>query len=398
MATIRARKQANGSTRFTAYIRIRKGVKVIHTESKTFTHRTAAASWAKHREVTLEDPTALAKVQHGAPSLSNLIQWYIDEFEKVSKWQRTKQTHLKFLQNHRIGQSNALLLTTAMLIDHIRSRRADGAGPATVANDLTWIGVVFRAAKSVKELPLDPKIVEDARIACRALRLIGKSKRRDRRPTADEITRLRKFFASRDRRAEIPMADIFEFAICSARREAEICRIEWADNDKSARTGMVRDAKHPREKEGNHKRFKYTPEAWEIVQRQPQTSEYVFPCSPRSVSAAFTRACAILGIEDLRFHDLRHEATSRLFERGYQIHEVAQFTLHDSWNELKRYTNLRPENVRELAAAPTSIRAEVAQDYGTIAGITTPTSRADGQSVRRGRPRLPAKATSVRQA
>lgn len=51
---------------------------------------------------------------------------------------------------------------------------------------------------------------------------------------------------------------------------------------------------------------------------------------------------------DLRFHDLRDEATSRLFERGYQIHEVAQFTLHESWNELKRYTHLRPENVREL--------------------------------------------------
>jgi len=48
---------------------------------------------------------------------------------------------------------------------------------------------------------------------------------------------------------------------------------------------------------------------------------------------------------------LRHEATSRLFERGYQIHEVAQFTLHESWNELKRYTNLRPEDVREIPQA-----------------------------------------------
>ena len=59
-----------------------------------------------------------------------------------------------------------------------------------------------------------------------------------------------------------------------------------------------------------------------------------------------------LGIKDLRFHDLRHEATSRLFERGYQIHEVAQFTLHDSWNELKRYANLRPELLRDLAPTP----------------------------------------------
>ena len=77
-------------------------------------------------------------------------------------------------------------------------------------------------------------------------------------------------------------------------------------------------------------------------------SEFIFPYSPKSVGAAFTRACHFLGIADLRFHDLRHEATSRLFEMGYQIQEVAQFTLHDSWNELKRYTNLKPENVRAL--------------------------------------------------
>jgi integrase len=75
---------------------------------------------------------------------------------------------------------------------------------------------------------------------------------------------------------------------------------------------------------------------------QPRGSEYIFPYDPKSVGAAFTRACQLLGIKDLRFHDLRHEATSRLFERGHQIHEVAQFTLNDSWNELKRYANLKP--------------------------------------------------------
>jgi hypothetical protein len=47
----------------------------------------------------------------------------------------------------------------------------------------------------------------------------------------------------------------------------------------------------------------------------------------------------------LRFHDLLHEATSRLFERGYSIQKVQQFTLHESWAMLSRYTHLRPEDV-----------------------------------------------------
>ncbi len=102
------------------------------------------------------------------------------------------------------------------------------------------------------------------------------------------------------------MQAIMEFALNSARREAEICRLKWWDNDARGRTGMVRDAKHPTKKEGNHRRFKYTPEAWAVVQAQPKDSEYIFPYDPNSVSAAFTRACQFLGIKDLRFHDLRH--------------------------------------------------------------------------------------------
>ena len=216
-------------------------------------------------------------------------------------------------------------------------------------NDLIWIGVVLRAGKSVRELAVNPEVVAQARSACNELRLTGKPKRRTRRPSADELARLREHFKSRDRRSEIPMAVIMDFAVASARRESEICRLEWRDNDKATRTGMVSDAKHPTGKDGNHRRFKYTPEGWAIVMAQPKTSEYIFPFDPKSVGTAFTRACRLLGIQDLRFHDLRHEATSRLFERGYQIHEVAQFTLHESWNELKRYTNLKPENLRDIA-------------------------------------------------
>src|ERR1700719_1740057 len=104
MATIRARKQADGSTRYTAIVRIRKGNAVIHQEYKTFAHRVAAVAWAKHCEVVLEDPSALTRVQHGAPTLAELIRWYIDTFETVSKWQRSKQAHLEFLERRALGQ------------------------------------------------------------------------------------------------------------------------------------------------------------------------------------------------------------------------------------------------------------------------------------------------------
>ncbi|HEX4267796.1 MAG TPA: hypothetical protein VHY36_07920 [Steroidobacteraceae bacterium] len=112
----------------------------MHKEAKTFAHRAAALTWARHREVELEDPAALIRARHNTQSLARLIRWYIDRFESVSKWQRRKQTHLQFLQRHQISKSNPFALTTAILVDHARSRRAEGTGAATVANDLSWLG------------------------------------------------------------------------------------------------------------------------------------------------------------------------------------------------------------------------------------------------------------------
>lgn len=345
MATIVSRKRKDGTPSYTARIRIRR--KDVHYhESETFSRLTPAKDWARRREVELEDPTALSEAGRAPLLLASLIDWYRKTFEQTSGWRRTKSKHLAFLEKQPIAQTHAGELTTQALVEHVRQRREGGAGPATVAGDLTWIGVVLRAAKSVRGEAVRPDIVKEARDACKELRLVGKSRKRTRRPTPAELQQLDAHFAGQ-RRARIPMRDIVQFAVASSRREAEICRLEWTDNDE-ARTGLVRDAKHPRLKEGNHKRFKYTPEGWEIVQRQPRTSSRIFPYNPRSVSTAFTRACQLLGIADLTFHDLRHEATSRLFERGYVIHEVAQFTLHESWNELKRYTNLNPKDVRDI--------------------------------------------------
>ena len=382
MATIRARKQADKTTRYTAVVRLRKGTKIIHQEAKTFTHRAAAEKWAKSREVALENPGALKAAQHEEVTLRELIRWYIDNFATVSKWQRTKQAQLEFLEHHPIGDSNALSLTSSKLIDHVRSRRAGGAGPATVGNDLTWIGVVLRAAQSVRAMPVQPEIVLEARSACRELRLVAKSRRRDRRPTNEELVKLDDHSSGRDHRSTIPMREVFWFAIHSARREAEICRLERRDIHLDTRTGLLRDAKHPTAKEGNHKHFKLTPEASAILERQPNTSELFFPYDPKSISSAFTRACKLLGIPDLRFHDLRHEATSRLFERGYQIHEVAQFTCHESWNELKRYTNLRPEKLREIPSTVSSTKQGCEHSpLPSLDGFNSPL-HADDQSTR----------------
>jgi integrase len=146
---------------------------------------------------------------------------------------------------------------------------------------------------------------------------------------------------------QIPMTAICQFAIASAMRQAEISRIRWEDLDSEKKTVVIRDRKDP-----SQRRDEVVPlldatgyDAFAIAIAQPKLGPRIFPYDHRSVSAAFTRACQKLGIEDLRFHDLRHEGATRLFEAGYQIEQVALVTGHKSWAMLRRYTQLRPEDL-----------------------------------------------------
>ena len=86
------------------------------------------------------------------------------------------------------------------------------------------------------------------------------------------------------------------------------------------------------------------------------------------MSTAFRRACKKLKIENLHFHDLRHEATSRLCEAGLSIEQVALVTGHRDWRMLKRYANLRPENLHRLTAKrPTATVMPAANESEKVA-------------------------------
>lgn len=355
MGTITSRRSKDGSARYTAQIRLKKDGKVVLTESETFGRRALAVEWLRNREAQLDKLRARGEVVSTRYTLGELIKWYRVEVGKTADWGRSKEADLLRLERYSIAKLQANALTVANYIEHAETRRDEGAGPTTVGNDLVWIGQVLRSARSSLNVMAQLDLLADARHELRQRKLIAKSRYRDRRPTADEETKLLAYFKSRDCRSEIPMHEIMLFAIASSRRQEEITRLKRVDLEPKKCIAWLDDVKHPRQKKGNRRSFRMLDDAWAIIERQPVhseivdgqrvTSPLVFPYNPKSISAAFTRACELLGIVNLRFHDLRHEATSRLFERGYAIQEVAHFTLHESWATLKRYTHLKPENV-----------------------------------------------------
>lgn len=327
------------------------------TQTRTFPTKSAAKTWAERIERGMHDAVASGATPDDKTTIAQLIEWRMDALAAVKAPSRTHTGNLTRI-NEGLGAIEVRRLTSTDVIEYAR-RRIEGrhmmfdgqiipaVTPATMNVELGYLSELLKLAAPLKgvKLAIDP--VAEARPALRLLRLVGKSRLRDRRPTPGELARLNAHFAAAAWRAKIPMNDIIEFAILTAKRQGEITRLLWSDVDTSNRTALVRDAKHPRHKAGNHRRFPLLGAAWDLIQRQPRAEgeDRIFPFDPKSISTAFTRACIRLGIEDLDFHDLRHEATSRLFEQGYDIPEVAAVTLHTSWNELKRYTQLRPESL-----------------------------------------------------
>jgi integrase len=346
VGTILTRTNTRGVIRYTAIIRLKKDGKVVHSESETFGRKAHANEWMRRRESELDSSRARGEPFGRRYTLGELIKWYRKEIGETAEWGRSKEADLKRLESYEIAKRPAPSLSVVDYLQHAYTRAEEGAGPATIGNDLIWIGQVLKSARPSLGVPADLQVLDDARHELRARKMLTKSRYRDRRLKEHEEKTLTEHFSCRDVRSVIPMLDVYKFALATTRREEEITRLKWKDLDSKKGIAWLDDVKHPRQKKGNRRSFRLLPEAWKIIKRQPHTSEFVFPYNHRSISSAFTRACKVLGIEDLRFHDLRHESTSRLFERGYSIQEVAQFTLHTSWTTLKRYTHLKPENVK----------------------------------------------------
>ena len=74
--------------------------------------------------------------------------------------------------------------------------------------------------------------------------------------------------------------------------------------------------------------------------------DLLIPVNSKSFAARWQQGLKILGIDDLRFHDLRHEGATRFAEDGLTIPQLQQHTLHDSWSSLERYVKIRRRNNR----------------------------------------------------
>ncbi|WP_064616958.1 tyrosine-type recombinase/integrase [Pseudomonas sp. GR 6-02] len=344
MGSITVRKRKDGSAAYTAQIRImQKGV-TVYQESQTFDRKTMAQAWIKRRETEMAEPGAIAKANRRGVTVKEMIDRYLEDYEKLRPLGNTKRATLRAIGETWLGKLEDKDISSQKLVEYAHDRMlTDGIQPQAVGNDLAHLGAVLSVARPAWGYDVDPMAMPDARKVLRKMGGVSRSKERDRRPTLVELDTILEYFcAMRDRRKQqIDMVRVTAFALFSTRRQEEITRIRWDAIDEERQAVLITDMKNPGQKYSNDVWCHVPDEAWRILHSMPKVADEVSPYNARSVSASFTRACNFLEINDLHFYDLRHDGVSRLFEMGWDIPKVASVSGHRAWNSMRRYTRLK---------------------------------------------------------
>jgi integrase len=336
--------------RYRAFVR-RKGEKPI---SKYFTSKPEAQKWARAQEVEVD------RGRSTAPGLrltiAHLVDTYIENVPHA--FGRTKVWNIEMIKD-RLGALRLEELTVPAINTFIQKREREGAGPATNLQTLSYLRTVIRHGGALAGAgQAVPVALATLGITCDALVHAGRiapSKERSRRPTEEELIMLMDHFDAR-LRSSINMTDIMLFAVSTTMRLGEITGlggIVWEDLSEEDRTIWVRARKDPT-MPGGRDMLVPLPSGPVVVAGQiidpiaillrQKTARLrtgrIFPYAEHTISNAFERACTQLKITDLRFHDMRHDAISRLFQAGWTIPKVAAVSGHKSWKNLQRYTQL----------------------------------------------------------
>ncbi|MHB8368324.1 MAG: tyrosine-type recombinase/integrase [Leptospirales bacterium] len=296
-------------------------------QTRTFDVRSEADAWARQVEGEMDRGLFVSRKEAENTTLSEALDRY--EREVSSKKRSSDQDRIYVRYWKKTGLAGRFLASIqGKDLAAWRDERLLAVKPATVDRELRIISHLYTIA--VKEWGMSGLVNPVTQIRKPKL-----PPGRDRRLAPGE---LEKILAN----TESPhLADIVRFALETAMRRGEIAGMTWEMVDLKKRTVTL-----PETKNGEKRIVPLSSEALRILSGIPRRLDgSVWGIREDPISRAFIRACKRAKVEGLTFHDLRHEATSRLFEKGFNPMEVAAITGHKTLQMLKRYTHLKAEDL-----------------------------------------------------
>lgn len=315
--------------------------------SKTFPILSDAEKWETVMTADMIRGTWLPTKEAERTTLTEALERYLKEVTPTKKGSKRETDRIKRWIDNPLATRTLAQIRSKDVAEFRDAERKRGLAENSVRLEIALLSHVFETAR--KEWGM-----ESLSNPCRSIKLPAGANKRDRRLESEEEKYL--LIALREGRNNYATPCV-QFAIETAMRQSEILGLEWDKADLKKRIAVLENTKN-----GEQRIVPLSPKAIKLIKALPRPIDggKIFRMTQDGLIRAFARACergrrlykeegreppaGFLG--DLRFHDLRHEATSRLFESGkFDIMEVATITGHKTLVMLKRYTHLRAEDL-----------------------------------------------------
>ena len=329
MATVRKRGK-----KYQAQVRI----KGHSPQSKSFLTKAAALAWTRRIESSMDNGSWIDTRGSRSVFIEDIVDDLVYSYERFGlEVAGPKLGQLNQIKEYFHGVSIHDLTFDGVL--DFAAFRLETIAASTLQAQMYYLKQAVTNSRIKTELPVVDMAIDELK----KKKLIMGSKRRDRRLEPGE------YEALMDEAAGHWISAAIDLAVESAMRQGEIHALKWSDiNESKGVIRLMRKDKHA-ETGQSAQQIPLLKGVREALLR----SQNVFGQGPNlipveraaSISDKFARLTTKLGIDDLRFHDLRHEAISRLFEKGMRVEQVRVVSGHRTLDQLSRYVNLRPADL-----------------------------------------------------
>ena len=297
--------------------------------SKTFTRKLDAERWARDTEILIEQGNFTQSYVH-LKTLRDILEKYRNDITSKKRGRDAEDYRIKKMMKHSICLKEITVISPTHFA-YYRDERLKQVSPTTVRKECTLVSHALNVAKNewgclIGNNPLS------------MIKLPTNNPSRTRRLLKGEYQTLKKACKQNPNPWFYPL---FILAIETGMRRSELLNIKWQNININNSLCKVLYTKN-----GEERIIPLSTKAIEVLKQLPRAIKgKVFPLNKTTVRSLWERTCKETNIKGLRFHDLRHEATSRLFEKGLSIMEVASITGHKDIRMLRIYTHLQTNNL-----------------------------------------------------
>jgi len=321
-------------------VRVRR--KGYPPQIKTFTVKADADRWGREAESAIDRGVFVSRSEAEHTTLAQLLSRYKTEITPQHRGHQVEAIRIEKLKSSRLA-SYALAAITATRIAAYRDERLAEVTSGTVLRELQILSAVFNHARREWGLTIANPVA--------AIRRPSPNKARTRRLEAGEEQRLMEALEPSERDAKGRYKGIRNawikplvlFALETAMRRGELLSLKWSNVDIDRRIALL-----PMTKNGTARTVPLSTKAIDLLRQLPRSLDgRVFPLSANALKLAYARSVQRAGLENLRFHDLRREATSRLARRLPNLVELAAVTGHADLRMLQVYYRPNPEELAQ---------------------------------------------------